>query len=103
MYQWRERRKLDEIARRLSSSDPEFARMMTSSGNAPRAVTWMSAWRALGMTFAVLAVLCAILGAGSGFLLSSVLAGALLTYVWWRKRGAHDRGSSESSAGSGNL
>ncbi|MCI2417976.1 DUF3040 domain-containing protein [Saccharopolyspora sp. K220] len=79
-----ERRLLEEIERRLSAEDPDFAEKMTHVRPLVRFVAWLSIRKALGVVAAVLAVFCLLLGAGAGFLVASLLAAVLLVFADWK-------------------
>ncbi|MEV5535766.1 DUF3040 domain-containing protein [Saccharopolyspora shandongensis] len=79
-----ERRLLDEIERHLNAEDPAFARKITDVRPLTRFRAWLSARRTLGITSAILAVLCLLLGDGAGFFTTGALAGALLLLDGWK-------------------
>ncbi|RRO14097.1 DUF3040 domain-containing protein [Saccharopolyspora rhizosphaerae] len=78
MTQPHERRLLDQIERELRVADPGFAERMTRARPLTRVRAWMSFHRALGVVAAFLALLCLVLGEGAGFIVSGLIAGALL-------------------------
>jgi len=69
-----ERQVLDEMERQLSADDPRF----TSRFGRPRRGAGRRAWRVLGVACAVLSGAALVLGALGQFLLTALLAAALL-------------------------
>lgn len=86
MTQPHERRLLDQIERELRAGDPGFAERMTHARPLTRVRAWMSFHRALGVVAAFLALLCLVLGEGAGFIVSGLLACALLVSSGWKLR-----------------
>lgn len=79
-----EKRLLAEIEHQLCVDDPDLGRRLADTRVLPRIFGWLSAVRVLALIAAFLAVVCVLVGEGSGFVMAGVLAGVLL---WFSGRG----------------